>query len=388
MSASFPHFWRIVMLTSIGGLLLVFNSQSASARESDAETENYFLKGHDFGSESLFSPLSVILNSGFDIFRSGSYDKRLTKLKLGVGATNVFRNITRPARSIRRSGGVGEFVAHEVFPYREFNPEHGHFVPNYFLHVLGEGMLFRKLSEYYRQEQFEYPRIVALLTLGTAQYLNESVENGGYRGANVDPIADILFFNPIGWLLFSHDSVARFFSSDEFMSIHFWPGQPALDFQDLSLYNTGESYVFRIRFGADTRFSSFNYMGSEGLTGLSYRLPSGDQFSLAGGYRVVWLEADQDDDSRVMVPSQPGNLVGAFFWDRHESLLMSLKAGMNADPTVRVNLYPGSLHFASSQLGAFLWASPHDGFVSGITVSMSPVGLAFRAGGTRERAQY
>ena len=65
-----------------------------------------------------------------------------------------------------------------------------------------------------------------------------------------DPVADLVFFNPSGWLLFSFDGVARFFSED--IKIGFWPGQPSLDFSTFSLYNAGESYFFR---------GGFDFMG-------------------------------------------------------------------------------------------------------------------------------
>ena len=369
------------------GILVVTLALAGQARgeNSHGDQSYYFLKNYDYGTESTFNPLTVVINSGFDIFRSGSYQNSLLKLELKTGLVNVFDNITSPRESIRKSGSTGDFISHEIFPYRAFNTDHGHFVPNYFLHVLGEGMLYRKLEEYYHREKYPLPRLMALLTIATAQLLNETVENGGYRGANVDPIADILIFNPIGWLLFSSDAVARFFSSESFITLVFWQGQPAIDFQDLSLYNAGESYVFRIKFGKKAPVSMFNYMGSEGLTGLSVHLGRGHKINIAGGYRVVWMDAADNGESRVMVPHKPGNWLGAVFWDRNDSLLMSLKVGMVAEPTVRFNMYPGVLNLFNGQLGAFFWASPNEGFIGGLSWSKSPVGLAVQGGGTQDK---
>ena len=80
--------------------------------------------------------------------------------------------------------------------------------------------------------------------------------------------------------------------------------------------------------------------------------------------------------------------MGAFFWDRHESLLFSLKLGMKAEPVVRMNLYPGALDLGGAQIGSFLWASPHDGVAGGITFAVSPIGLALQGGGTKERQTF
>ena len=343
----------------------------------------YFLKDTAYGSESAFGPLNVMLNAGFDILRSDSYQNQLGRIDFRGGAVKVFDNSLHPNTNVQIAGGWEDFIAHEVFPYKAFDPDHGHFVPNYFLHVLGEGMLFRKLREWYHREKYPMPWLSALGTIFAAQFLNEAVENGSYRGANNDPIADILIFNPLGYLLFSSELVSEFFSST--VKMGFWPGQPSLDLRTMSLYNAGENYFWKVGLTSDDSISLFNYMGSEGLTGLSFRYRQEDNLTFAAGYRVVWMETDEQDGYRTIVPVQPGNWLVSFFWDRNESLLFSAKVGVGADPMLRMNVYPGTLTVAGADVGGFVWASQGEGVVVGVNFSFSPVGIAVQGGGDLSR---
>ena len=341
----------------------------------------YFLKDTDVGSQASFGPLQVILNSGFDILRSGAYPNSLRDIDFGTGFVNVWDNMLNPVDNIRETQPWSDFVAHEIFPYKAFNPDHGHFVPNYFLHTFGEGMLFRQLTEYYHREGQDYPKTFALLTLFGAQLLNEVVENSGHRGPNVDPIADLLIFNPLGYLLFAFEGSAHFFSN--YLQISYWPGQATLSPTNAGLYNTGENFTFRVPFG-DLPVGFFSYMGSEGVAGLSYQLNAEDRIQLAWGYRVVWLEDENannpDINARMMRPVKPGNWLIGFFWDKNDSLMFSAFAGMKAEPTLRINLYPGLLKVGKFNLGAFVWTSPSEGIIAGFSFGNSPLGLGFQAG--------
>lgn len=366
--------------------LVLFIACAASSAQAGEQERNYFLKDTAVGTEAGFNPFTVMLNSGFDILRNGSYQNQLHKIDYATGARNIFNNAISFNENIKLSGGWNEFIAHEVFPYKEFNLSHGHFVPNYFLHVLGEGMLYRKLGEWYRKHEYPYPRLLALGTIFAAQYLNESVENGGYVGANTDPIADLVFFNPLGWLLFSFDEVARFFSED--ISLGFWPGQPSIDLSTFSLYNAGESYFFRGGFEAMGSFKFFAYIGAEGVGGLSWKFNETDSLSVAGGYRMIWLRQEGDEYHRRVTPVEPGNWLASVFWDRDDSLLASVKYGVGGDPTLRVNLYPGFVDMKPFHVGAFFWASEREGLIGGVNFSFSPVGLAVQSGGDQSRAVF
>ena len=131
------HLSRSFILSCLIALVCPTLAQAQDSPTQD-EMTYYFLKDVDYGSQSTFGPLQVILNSGFDILRSGSYPNSLTQIDFATGFVNVWDNMLNPIDNIRATQPWSDFVAHEIFPYKAFNPDHGHFVPNYFLHTIGE----------------------------------------------------------------------------------------------------------------------------------------------------------------------------------------------------------------------------------------------------------
>ena len=243
-------------------LLVCWGASGAYAQSERSET--FFLGEQDYGTEPLFSPITVLLNSGFDIFRSGAYDKSLLNVQFGVGAANVVRNLASPIQAIRFRR-AGDFISHEIFPYRAFNTD-PYFVP-LLLHVLG-GMVYQARG-ILRARRVALSQDCALLTIGAAQFLNETVENGSYRGSSIIP--SLIFCSSIHWGGCSSAVCRRtFLQTDDFISINFWPGQPALDLQGLSLYNS------KLRFSGSIRQRVACFIlqlhGIEELTGLSYQV--------------------------------------------------------------------------------------------------------------------
>jgi hypothetical protein len=335
----------------------------------------YFLRDQDFGTDAIFSPASNVLNLGFDITRSNSYPNSFQELDLQTGLTNTLWNLTHPGDTIERYGGFGEFFAHEFFPYKDpTNPEYTQWVPNYTLHLLGQGMVSRKMTEWYTREGYSHPQLWTIGTMLTSALLNETVENNAYKGGNTDPIADFYFFNPMGILLFSFDPVANFFSST--VQLEFWPGQPALVLNELGIYNAAENYSVRIDPGLIKGVRVLLYGGTEGLGGLSFDTPSGLTWSVAAGYRKIELKPVYRNGTRMYVPHESrGNTVGALFVERNGSLLASLKLDVGFDPAIRTNIYPGILKLGGVHVGHFLWASKTAGMVTGITFGTLPIGF-------------
>ena len=336
---------------------------------------NFFLRDQDFGTEAIFNPASNVLNLGFDITRSNSYPNSFQEIDFKTGFSNTLWNLAHPGDTIERYGGFGEFFAHEFFPYKDpGNPEYTQWLPNYTLHLMGQGMVSRKMTEWYKREGYTHPGLWAIGTMLTGALLNETVENNAYKGGNTDPIADFYFFNPMGILLFSFDPVARFFSQT--VQLEFWPGQPSLVLNELGIYNAAENYSLRIDPGLIDGVRILLYGGTEGLLGLSFDLGSGDTWSVASGYRKVELKPVYRNGTRMYVPHESrGNVVGALFWERNGSLLASLKVDMGFDPSIRTNLYPGVLKLGGVQIGHFLWASGTAGMVTGVTFGTLPIGF-------------
>ena len=328
-----------------------------------------------FGSESMFNPLSAAVNMSFDILRNPAYGDRLTEIQFRSGALNVLENVSQPFDIVHYYGG-DKFVAHEVFPINGFSRYYGQFLPNWFMHTLGEGMVYRKLEDWYTYQHVDHPRILAIATLSAIQFLNEIVENGSFRGPNQDPVSDMLLWNPLGIVLFSFEPVAKFFHGP--VMLDFWPGQPVLT-NGMRLENAAENYAFKIKLGLPIDIRGFFYMGKEGLGGATFPVSKHDHISIAGGASLNRLAEVRvgDGTARILIPD--GNLVveSALFWDRDESLMASLLVGLTHQTSFHLNVYPGLFEWNGLAFGGYARWAQTEGASAGITLRGSPVGLGW-----------
>jgi hypothetical protein len=365
-----------VGLTSAPPALAEDGAPAAAASATPAR-KLYFYREVDYGSDSQFHPVQASIHVAFDILRSASYQDSPFEIAYGTAASNVVENLLHPFEAIEKNGGASEFIAHEVFPFKGFSPEYGQWLPNTTLHALGEGMLYRKLSSWYEAHGVPAPQLFGLLNVAAAQFINEVVENGDFTGANTDPVADFYIFNPLGYVLFSFDAVAEFFSTT--VKLSYWPDQAVLDLPRGALIGVGSNYSFKVALPlTDWRF--FFYTGADGLFGLSIPTSKTESLSLGLGTRMFTMKAEYSEaGGRTMIPDDLQLETGAF-WDRDESLLASVIVAGPAHPRVAVNVYPGLLKFRGFEFGAYAAAGYYDGLSMGMTFAWSPLGLGFSAG--------
>lgn len=343
-------------------------------------SEPLFYRQTDVGTGLQFSLWTMLINGGWDILRNPSVTDRISRIDYATGHLNVADNLLHAPHHLNKLG-LGRFVAHEVVPIRGLQTNYGQFVPNYFMHVLGEGMLYRMLSEYGQVHDWPSPRLMALGSVLAMQWLNEAAENGGWRGTNQDPIADILLFNPLGILLFSFDGPAQFFSGP--MQTHYWPGQASLMLQgapgNWRLINQGENFAFHIGRGLPLGLQAFMYYGKQGLFGAAAPLGQ-DTLSLGVGPSLLGLSPYYERDIRIMLPGRDMQWEIGMFWDRGGSLLASAIATAVGPAALHVNVYPHALPGAlASDLGFFARCSELDGCMGGLTWAPLPLGLGWAA---------
>lgn len=351
-------------------------AQSAPAQTSpDPAEEPLFYRGRSFGSEALVNPLSLILNGGFGILQYGNLDRDLGTLRIGTGFRNVFSNLSHPGASIG-SYGWGEFVSNELFP-TSLNRRNAQYWPNYQNHLIGGGLHYVEMTEWYRFHGAPAPALSAIATMAVYHLLNEAVENDAYVGTNVDPVADLLIFDPLGIVLFSIDGVPEFFARE--LRLAHWPLQPAWSPVTRTIENQGINYSVRWGLPFADRWSLFYYWGLTGLLGLSYGAEDGEGWSLGAGLRAKELvSAEEGTGRRKLTTTLTWN--AGIFQDRDNSLLWSLVVSGVSDYTVHLNVYPGVLRLGAISPGLF-WALSDDGvMIAGVAASFSPVGLAGRTG--------
>jgi hypothetical protein len=336
----------------------------------------YFYTHPEYGSQSTFNPLSVFLNGGYDIVQTGMFDADIFKVPYGTGAHNVWDNISHPMRQISRHGW-GEFLGSEVFPVR-LEVSRSQYLPNYTLHLLGGGATYRMLCEWSEAHGVPYPKLSAIAFATAYNFLNEIMENGSYAGVNVDPIADMWIFNPLGMLLFSSDRVARFMSA----TVHLcdWSGMPFIDPVHGKIDNASQNWAVKIPLPRLSRTHLFVYLGMSEVAGLSYTIKDDIAVSGGGGFSVGDIVEADSGGSRGRVMTIHYSWNAGLFVDKSHSLLFSLLLSNSSMYKVRANLYPlPGFHFHGLRPAFFAGLGSRDDPVFGVTANWLPVSLSVRA---------
>jgi hypothetical protein len=365
------HGNRVVRCAFQLAIVLVYQLNPASAQEQPY----YFYHGRDYGTEALYSPIGLVINSGFGILQYGNRSRNVFDIRFANGWKNVTWNIGHPFRAIREYGGWGAFLGDEVYP-ASLSKNNAQYWPNYQNHLVGGGMDFVEVCEWFRFHGFANPKLYGAVSMMVSHLLNEVVENDAYVGSNVDPIADLYIFNPLGMLLFSIDDVAKFFS--ETLNMASWPGQPTYSPWTRTLENHGLNYSIKWRPPFSQRWSIFYYWGLTGLIGASYARENGDNVSIGAGLRGMRLIDASDGNAGRKLTAQLTWNVGLFY-DRNNSLLGSLFVSGISDYRVHANLYPGVLRFGRISPGLFIATSTNRRVIAGVSVNVFPIGIAARS---------
>ncbi|MCX6137624.1 MAG: hypothetical protein NTV54_09050 [Ignavibacteriales bacterium] len=336
--------------------------------------ERYFYSGKTFGSEAMYNPLSVIINGGFDVLQASTHSRSVSVIPFHTGFDNVWRNITDPFPQISRFGW-NRFVNQEVFP-TSLKIDQAQYFPNYTLHLIGGGMEYRATREWFDYNGASVPTLWALTTMVVYHLLNETIENDAVVGPNVDPIADMLIFDPAGILLFMDDDVAEFFSTK--LHLTDWSGQAAYGPQYQTIENHGQSFVMKYVLPFAPSTSIFYHFGDSGMLGLSFARQDGTAISVSGGVATKEIRAVDMHNGARTVSVSLGWMAGIFY-DRDNSLLASLVLSNRANEALKLNIYPGIIRFGSFSPGLFCGLGGAGQFTAGMAFRFSPVGLAFRS---------
>ncbi len=371
MHMSVSRSMRFSVLRIIALLCIYYSAVPALL---NAQEKFYFYKGRPYGSESMINPGSLLINAGFDILQSATHSRVLSTIHVSDGVTNVWRNLKDPFTQIDKFGW-GRFFGQEIFP-TSLQLEKAQWFPNYTLHFLGGGMDARMMYEWYVYHDFQYPTLMAGVTVAAYHLLNEAVEHYSFDGPNVDPIADIYFFNLTGALFFTSDAVSEFFS--ETMNMTAWPGQPAWNPTYNTLENNGQYYIMKYKLPWWERTSLFYHFGDNGMLGLSYRHTKEESITMSGGFATRELRTvDVTNGARTVTVSL--GWIAGLFYDRNNSVLASLMASNRVNEKVRLNIYPGLFRLLNITPGFFASIGRGDHFIAGITFQFLPLGLAYRS---------
>jgi hypothetical protein len=333
----------------------------------------YFYHGYAFGSEATYNPIATIINGGYGILQLGIRDKSPFAVNYRIGWRNVRENITHPVQEVK-TFGWRTFVTTEIFP-TTLVPRGAQYIPNYQNHLIGGGMTYRMLREWYGYHGYSSSAVWATGSWLAYHVLNEVVENNNYLGTNVDPIADLLVFNPLGLLLFSNERVARFFA--ETLQLRDWSCFPTINPLTGNLENNGQNFSIKWNWPGQQRWSLFYNFGLNGIVGVSYKRANGTSLSAGTGIMARNLrQVERDDAIRSLTAEIVWNI--GVFYDREGSLMASLLFSGSRAYKARLNLYPGLVHLAGVSPAVFAAVSPRNEFIFGLSCRGLPLGLAFQ----------
>lgn len=350
-------------------LYILFLS-AALARPVFPQQEKYFYTGKDYGSEALYNPFNLILNGSFDVIQLDGFGRKIFSFPYRTGSENVLKNLASPFGPIKRYGW-GKFLRNEIFPL-EFAKNRAQWFPNYQLHLIGGGMTYTAMKEWYEYNKFPVPAAFSAVTLAGFHLLNEFVENESYKGDNVDPIADIYVFDIGGIILFSFDNVKKFFK--ETLNMADWSLMPSFNFSDMSLQNSGQYFSVKYKLPKVNNWHLFYYFGMSGLGGLSYKFQDGTALSAGGGLKAMKRYVINPKTYQMTI-STVWN--AGFFYDKNNSLLASLFFSGFEENAVNLNIYPGIIKFEKFSPGIWMTVSRKGQIMLGLTTVYAP-GFGFK----------
>jgi len=338
--AYLPFSWLLIVC------LPIVEHDAAADAPAAPEKERYFYTGADYGTQALYNPLWVIINRGYDVMQIRAGNRDVAGFEYGLNARNVAKNLLDPFPPVRERG-TWTFFKEEILPL-SWTRRTARWVPNYTLHLLGGGMTYTALREWYEAHGVPAPGAFSATTLLATAFVNETLENKGVEGANTDAIADFYFFDIGAIVLFSFDGVNRFFSRE--LVLADWSLQPVFTAPDGFLHNQGNYFAAKWALSFYPRLKLFSWFGMATLGGLSYQVDREYSVTLAAGARSTrFVNTAQTSvlNSVDWVPS------AAAFVDRNNSPLAILQVSNVDDYFVHLNVYPGVVPLSNPGVGFF-----------------------------------
>ena len=349
--------------------------------------EYYYFSPEKVGAAAFYNPVSMVVEGGL----GGLYNKRLSDVQWKIGARELWTQLSNPVDAVSQYGTKDFF-------YHEFVPHIGkgrNFAPNYVWHLVGGGFRNKLMEEYYRYNGYSYPKTMAWLTLYSMHFLNEIVqaehfhqllEEGGTaidENRTVDALPDLLFYDWVGAVIFSFDSVNRLASSTFHLSD--WSSQTQLNPVTGRLQNSGQLYWARINISGPFGFSVLT--GEQISTfNLSMDLENDYQLSIGTGFKPKTFHVEEggkvDADSvalnfGIYLSMGDSPIVVATYEMADDAAIERNPRAINeyTDKAI-INVYPGLFDWFGFKPG-LTFSYQKDAYFFGASVSGWPVGLIF-----------
>jgi hypothetical protein len=345
-----------------------------------SEEPYFFYRSDGLGAHAFYTPYTMAIESGFE----AAYYRRVDRYPFKRGFRNLTYSLTHGDKVIREYGGYWAFFLDQFVPSKN-----GAYTPNYTWHLIGGGFRARLLEEYFIDKGYSYPRILSWTTLYLGHLMNEAVQSETADQGSVDALADLLFFDWAGKVLFLYDPIADFCANVLHMTD--WTFPMSLDPLGKRLINNGQQYWVRYPIYSSFHLSILtgNIHNSLGFTwqeedhkqwtlGLGLK-PEEFRFEnkelLPGRLTISALFAYSGDDNPYWTAVFQKGAIGK-----------NRKRGENdkADPIkLIVNIYPNSW----MRSFGITFGSLYGGFFVGIVSPMAPFGIHGLLGGNDRREE-
>jgi hypothetical protein len=286
-----------------------------------------------------------LINGGYDITQLQNVPNQLINKDFGRMLHTVLSNLGDPFTRIR-AYGTWKFIRQETLPLG-FGADNMQWAPNYQQHLIGCGMLYTAMKEWYEDKNFPVPWLFSAATLMTQHLLNETMETGPHEGYSVDEISDIYIFDLGGIVLFSFDDVNRFFH--EKLNLADWSLQATILLPNYRI-NAGQYFSFKWKLPFSDDYSLFYRCGMGALWGFSRKMNTEENLSAGLGFKTKHL-VDIDPKFRERT-IETGWLAGIFY-DRNNSLLASVVMSGIEEYFCSIDIYPGIIKFNNFSPGIF-----------------------------------
>ncbi len=307
------------------------------------EKERFFYTNKPYGSEALFNPLTLMVNGGYDVTQLQMVSNRVDQLEYAKMFHIVGRNLSSPIKAINNYGW-GKFLRGEFLPL-SFRKDEMQWIPNYQQHLIGSGMQYTMMREWYEEQNVPYAPLLSGITLMAQHYFNEMIETGVDERWSVDEISDIYIFDLGGILLFQSDAVNRFFARE--LNLADWSLQASVTAPEWRV-NAGQYFSVKWKLPFSEDYSFFYRYGMGALFGLSEKLENGDNLSYGVGFKSKHLiEVLSDVRQRTISTSWHAGV----FWDRNNSLLASFVMSGVKEFFIMADVYPGVLKYGNISPG-------------------------------------
>lgn len=291
---------------------------------------------------------------------------KIDSLRLPSGFRKVFLSLKEPKKAIECCIGWKTFLKSEIL----FSLKNGQWLPNYTLHLLGGGMEYARLADYYTYHGLKYPRLWAFTTSTFEHLLNEAVETASWEKHSYGAVSNLYFFNTIGIIAFSFRPIQRFFAED--VIIRSWLSQTAFSLRDKSIKNIEQYYSIKWQPSFMKEYSFFTHMGAGFLIGAGYSRNK-KTVSIGGGFKTHKVYTYDDENNLETISTRPS--IG-FFLDKNNSLLWSFvyTHGPDYHENLKIEIYPGfiKIPFEHLKLGFWLNASYDYPFFAGVSIGNFP----------------